>query len=108
MSKNIKLFKELYSICLPFLCLDLENNVFPLNVPVVQFFFLLYPYMFDYKEKYKNPTVPVVGKCLIGALMLGLSGTSLQIHQKFILPVIQLHILQRTRLQTKVSALSLG
>lgn len=64
--------------------------------------------MFDYKEKYKNPTVPVAGKCLIGALMLGLSGTSLQIHQKFILPVIQLHILQRTRLQTKVSALSLG
>lgn len=64
--------------------------------------------MFDYKEKYKNPTVPVVGKCLIGAIMLGLSGTSLQIHQKFILPVVQLPVLQRTRLQTEVSALLLG
>lgn len=55
MSKDIKLFKELYSIFLPFLCLDLENNIVSFKWSSCRILgFLLCPYMFDYKEKYKK------------------------------------------------------
>lgn len=59
--------------------------------------------MFDYKKNHKKKTkpkktnqqtnqktpVPVAGKCIIGALMSGFSGTFLQIHQKLLLTVVQ-------------------
>jgi len=73
MSEITKLFKELYSICLPFLCPRRITFFFPLNVPVVQFLFLYGMHICLITKRISKNTVLfvlVAGNCLIGAAVI--------------------------------------